>query len=655
MKLIKLLSIAVLCFALPIESFAKQRPTTPIYLTICAPGVNVLVGTPCPPAAQDDSATKIAFVDLINGPNTGMGDGNGDGVIVTVWGNNLDDISTGRQGATGKRVVFIDSTLTERAPYVYYSQNADGTTPGGPANLYESHGFDEIAISIPSTAATGQGLIKIIEADDTESNGIEFTVRAGSILHIKSTGNDSTGTGTFSAPYRTVDAAMDNASDGATFYIHDVDTGSGSTYRAIYVNNNAYNITGSQTAQLGFVAYPGFQPKLIGQQGFQGYLNDGLIASKLDVYSSNYTTTTTPGDQPSGSQINSGGTWGIKGSAFGRIIGNKIGDLTAAQTGSSRDGCATKVQGAIYANAQFRDYTSGLKTLGNEIYNYGCSGTDRLHHTTYFSIRSDGEDLQVEPIEIGYMYLHGNRAKNGLHIYDQDTGCGDYTGTVRIHNNVVVNQGGAGIAVGVSGCSWTNDFVIENNILIDVGLPTDWDNVTSTSGTQIDGNALTLWDSGLNSTVYIRNNTIIGWKRMELTFGGEGCFGVMGSGDGVVGVINNNICVDDSDRPFVYHSESATSNNFSGANNIWYSEVETPSNSAPSWDASAVTTDPLLTITGPLNGSVDTDGDQGDGDFGPSYTIGGGSPAIDGSPTLTPLDIYNVIRSTPNSNMGAVE
>ena len=97
----------------------------------------------------------IAFSDLISGPSTGLGDSVGSGVIVTVWGYNLGST----QGTS--TALFTDSASTERSCEVYYWKNADGLLPGAPANLYESHGMQEVAFSIPASAI-GAGTIRLL-------------------------------------------------------------------------------------------------------------------------------------------------------------------------------------------------------------------------------------------------------------------------------------------------------------------------------------------------------------------------------------------------------------------------------------------------------------------------------------------------------------
>ena len=83
--------------------------------------------------ASHADAPKLNFSDLISGPDTGLNDGQGSGVVVTFWGQQLGDV----QGSSS--ITFIDSSGKSFTPYVYYWKKADGKLPGGPANLYASH------------------------------------------------------------------------------------------------------------------------------------------------------------------------------------------------------------------------------------------------------------------------------------------------------------------------------------------------------------------------------------------------------------------------------------------------------------------------------------------------------------------------------------
>ena len=128
----------------------------------------------------------LNFSDLINGPKSGLGDGLGEGAIVTIWGNNL-----GSSQGTSK-VYFKDSNNSiHEAAHVYYWKNADGQLPGGPSDLYTSHKMQEIAFSIPSAVADGAGKI-YVEVEGVNSTELDFYARSDGIIRfVKAGGVDS--------------------------------------------------------------------------------------------------------------------------------------------------------------------------------------------------------------------------------------------------------------------------------------------------------------------------------------------------------------------------------------------------------------------------------------------------------------------------------
>jgi hypothetical protein len=552
---------------------------------------------------------SLAFSDLISGPDTGLGDGSGSGVIVTVWGQHLGS----SQGDS--TISFTDSEgNTFNNPHVYYWKNADGKTPSGPANLFESHKMQEIAFSIPDSAS-GPGTIKVT-IDGIDSNKLPFTVRSGNIYHVTSSGSDA-GDGSWSKPWLTVDHADDTAPAGSTIYIQDVHSGSKSSARAIYWNKSSSS--SSLAAQFAIIAYPGFHPSFTAQRTVETYKTDALVVSKLDLYASNYVAVTST-DQPTGSTIDGGATYAIETNANGRAVANRIGDIPG--------GCASKTHGAIYGNADFYDKVSNYKIFGNEVYDYGCYGSYKLHHTTYMTIRSAPENLQVVPWEFGYNYLHGNRAKFGIHQFDQDEGCGDFTGPLRIHDNVIIDQASAGISIG-SQCGWSMDAYIENNVLINVGLAADWNGVDPDTAATPELGGINIRDSGLSGTMYIRNNLVYKWSADGSTQTNRSCLSFYGSQSQVSVEFNNNICYTELDLPFLAATTNAVLSKVSGSSNVWYYSKSSPVNAiAPSWDTKQIDTNPLINITG-TNISLSKD-----------------SPVI-GAAEAVPLmkDVYGISRS----------
>jgi len=584
----------------------------PLYALILC----LLVAVSIPASANQP---VLAFSDLISGPDTGLGDGKGSGVIVTVWGTGL-----GSPGS-GSRLLFQDSSGTQHAPHVYYWKNADGRKPSGPANLHESHGMQEIAFSIPDSS-TGRGEI-LVESESARSNSLPFTVRSGQIFHIRSNGSDSN-SGDFESPLRTVGRALETAPSGSTIYIHDVDTGSFANPgpRAIYWRNA--DATSSLNNQYAIVSYPGFQPKAIAQRSVENYRVEGMVVSKLDLYSSNYLSVDSRG-QPTGGRIDSGESYGIQSSKNGRAVANRIGEIPG--------GCSSITSGAIIGNATFGDRVSNFKALGNEIYEYGCNGSSKLHHTTYLSVRSGPKDTQVEPWEWGFNYLHDNKAKFGIHQFDQNEGCGDLTGPLRIYNNVIVNQGGAGISIG-SQCGWSMDSYIENNVLINVGLAAAWDGVDPNTSDGPEGGGISIRDSGLTGTMYIRNNLVF-----KHTMDGHdnrlGCLSFQGSNDSVSVVWENNICVSELGLPFVGAGYSAESklDNVRGSHNIWHYAGSGSAPQVPTWDQNPIVKDPSIEVSG----SRIFFGDQ--------------TPVVDsGTSTGLDRDLYWVLRDS-SPDIGPIE
>lgn len=530
-------------------------------------------------------APRLLFSDLVSGPDSGLGDGLGQGVIVTLWGQNI-----GSERLDSSRVIVKDSSGVEReAAHVYYWKRADGQLPSGPADLFSSHKIQEVAFSIPESS-TGPAEI-VLEVEGVQSNPLPFTIRSGAIFHVMNRGSDSNGIGSFSDPWLTMDKADGEAPAGSTIYIHDVDTGKPGDARAIYWNNG--DAASALDAQFATIAYPGQRPKVVAQRAVENFNTSGWVVSKLDVYASNYLSVDS-NDQPT-EYVGYGATYGIQTTKNGRVVGNRIGDIIG--------GCASGYQAAITGNARAdEDRVSNVKIYGNEIYEYGCKGSSKLHHTTYLSVRSDS-NLTVDPWEWGFNHLWGNKAKFGIHQYDQHTDCGDLSGPISIHDNVIRDQAGAGISIG-SNCSWTMDAFIFNNILIRPGLAAAWDglDVDTSDGPENGGIAIRdSKESGLTGTMFIYNNLIYKPTSdgQSIGVGGRGCLNLNGDGDSVKIQWDNNICVTTPEVPFVGTGFQAGNklDNISGIANVWYAEEVSNSVQIPSWSANSIFENPGLAIS----------------------------------------------------------
>lgn len=433
-----LLAALILCFSAISPALANSPPAKPV----------------------------LAFSDLVNGPATGLGDGLGEGAIVTVWGYHFGE----QQG----QVFFTDSTgQTRPAAHIYYWKKADGKLPGGPANLYDSHRLYEIAFSLPTTTL-GAGKITLQHNDGTSSNSLPFTAISGRIFHIKVNGNNLND-GSFATPwqflngddYRILSAGNGRLTAGDVVYFHGTTERLGeyagkSTRAAIFLRS----INGRADAHVSMVSYPGTQTLVESPTtGIYPYLSSGIIISKFTVKGGlledpNDNSPTVPPKSPSTAQI--------KTSANGRIVANALTDMAGR--------CSNGYAGAITGS---QNNTDNVSILGNEIYEIGCRQTSHFHHTTYMTRRSQTGEPAISAGEFAWNHLRDNMAKYGIHYYDQSnnntTACDQVTGTLRIHNNYIVNQRSVAISVRTAKSStnspcWEIDTDIYNNIILNSGL-----------------------------------------------------------------------------------------------------------------------------------------------------------------------------------------
>ena len=566
---------------------------------------------------------KLNFSDLISGPDTGLDDGKGSGVVVTIWGQGL---GSSRKSST---ITFTDSKgKTSSSAHIYYWKNADGQLPSGPANLFESHKMQEIAFSIPNMAS-GAGTISVT-VNGKETNSLPFTIRSGDIYHVKASGNDSTGNGSFASPWATIVSAIDTVSNpGSTIYVHDnlATVNLIDKVGAIFWDKGV--ASSGVSNQYGIVAFPNSHPSVTGIAGFTNYNAQGQVISKYKAFASECD------EGPNSQPINCNGnqTMVIQASAYGRTVGNTVSD----RPGGCPDAQSSAVNGGTRSG---QDRISGYQMLGNEVYEYGCLGSNRQQHTTYFTIRSAEENLQLPAWHVGWNYLHDNSARNGIHMFDENLGgsiCGSPTGTVVVNDNVVVNQGGAGIHIGVR-CPWVSDFEVYNNVMINTGLATGWNGVDVETSTADERSAITIRDDGLLGTFDIYNNTMIGWGDDVESLAEPGCLVLRGSQDNVDIKWNNNVCITDRDKLFIRFTKSSTglADNVSGSSNVWYAGSSSKNAVKPTWDNSAITSNPLITVTGS------------------KLAVGAGSPLIGRLNNNLSHDIYGNVRQ-PGGEIGAVE
>lgn len=585
--------------------------------TTCGAGWNVGSLPDAP-----DSAPFLAFTDINSGPDTGIGDGVGSGAIVTIWGQNLGST----QG--GSSITFVDSAGVERTGHVYYWKNADGTLPGAPANLYESHNMQEVAFSIPDSAL-GLGSIKITTGSGSDE--LPFTVRAGNIYHA-ATGGSNSNPCTWASPCEYIDGGLNptqsdalgnaNLSAGDIVYSRGVtETGTraescgGGRCIGLFLRS----LPGTESSPISLIAYPyesAFSTITSVNAGVNPFGTDGIVISKYSI-AVGYAD---PVDPPNaGSTVAS--NYHIYTTKHGRSVGNLMTQIDGT--------CFTGWNGALSSGG---DSGTNHKILGNHIKDLGCDNSSRFSHTLYMSIR-DSAAVITQPWEISYNYLDNNNTYMGIHNYDETNGgdCGSFTGTMVIKNNVVVNQRGAGINIGTNDrdapetACWQVDYEITDNVLINTGLgePAE-DGVVTSQAIRVTG------DLG-GSSLVIKNNTFHG-------HGEASSLGVNTDELLTIGYlfsnptidIQNNVFLQTSNLPWLSTTETITT---TGKNSFW-STATASSNSPPAWTTN-ITTDPVLSVTGS------------------KVIVGSGSPLIDaGSTAPQTVDILGKPRGT---TVGAVE
>lgn len=509
----------------------------------------------------------LNFSDLIDGPKSGLNDGLGQGAIVTIWGNNLGST----QG--NSKVYFKDSTETSReAAYVYEWTNATQHA-GHPADLYTYHKMQDIMFSIPSGSADGAGKI-YVEVNSIKSNELDFTVRSGNIYFVKATGNNGN-TGTWNYPWSSPDYYTTNTGGGSALAGSICYVLGGTWTNPLVIGTNG-PLQGTKENPYAIVAYPG-QNVIV---------NSSESYNFASFYSDDWAWTI--------SKFKLTGTCGIAGSVkWGRYIGLEITDHPTLpnipnQTGGFLSGGSNNPSDPAHSI-----HNDGIIAYGIYMHDYAKGNTNSQQHTFYMSNRIG---YSIEPFDIGWCYLKDNQSNHGIHVYDEGI-CGGWTGTCKIHNNVVVGQRGAGIDIG-GGCAqgwgpWNNTFEVYNNTLIDCGRgPAFSTGQCPEIAMGFGGNAFAGFDNaGYDIKVY--NNTIYGWganpgedEGQIPSIGALSLNADFGTFD-----FKNNIIMDTKDKDF-YVDQGVDPTYYS--NNLWYNGGDGSPAGPPSWDTNPITSDPLF-------------------------------------------------------------
>jgi len=316
---------------------------------------------------------RAFFTDLISGPNTGGQ--NGKGAFVTIWGN-------GFGAAQGSSTI---------------------TVGGGAVDNYPVWTSTKITFQLGAAAASGDVVVHVSGKGD--SNALPFTVRAGNIFFVTTSGDDGHD-GSYATPWKTIVHAKKNLQPGDIAYLGDgVSQTTQENYNAaLSMDANDASNSGTASMPKALVAYPGAKVTVGAESGLErGILTPGITGT-FDYWVISQL-------------VLRGETEAIdlEGGAVGwRVVGNDI----SCPNGAGQSGCVTGCDG---------DCTAGLKLFGNVVHDAAANVTSitKYYHGIYF-----GSDH----VELGWNEVRDGKTCRAIQFHDSQ-GPNDFD--LSVHDNLI--------------------------------------------------------------------------------------------------------------------------------------------------------------------------------------------------------------------------
>jgi hypothetical protein len=471
---------------------------------------------------------RIFFSDLESGPNTGGQNNNG--VWVTIWGKGF--------GATqGTSTVTVGTGAV--AGYPLWS---DG----------------KIIFQLGAAAKTGSIVVNVPGIG--ASNALPFTVRAGNIFFVATTGNDAN-TGTFAAPWKTIVKAKNTIAAGDTAYIQDgVAQTSEDTFTAyLSMDNQGASNSGTATAPKALIAFPNATATV----GVAGGLHYGIRTPNIGTDEDFWVI----------SQLHIiGGTQAMDiGGTGWRIIGNDM----QCPGGDDQVGCFEMSGG------------NQVRFYGNEVHNAGINPTSsKFYHAVYFSTDSNH-------VDVGWNHIHDNFTCRALQFHSSplctpSCGTADTTGfnqfDLHVHDNLIHGDNCNGINFATVDPS-KGPVEAYNNVIYNVGRM---------DPLQLGGSFSCIYVAGITNngtpgtgTVEVFNNTVsdCAANNSANASGSRGAFGVGGGPATLIMRLRNNIAYQLAGE--IYLDGSKTQ--ITGDKNLWFG-----AGAAPTQTTNNIATDPLF-------------------------------------------------------------
>ena len=474
------------------------------------------------PGPAPIAGLRLFFSDLESGPSS-RGQG-GKGAFVTVWGNGF--------GATRGT-----STVT---------------VGGGAVDSYPIWTPTKIAFQLGSAAATGDIVVHV--AGKGDSNGLPFTVRAGSVYFVTAgAAGDDTHPGTFASPWKTIAYAKDNLAAGDIAYLG---TSAGDTlsqtgtYRynaSLSIDKNDGTNAGTAAMPKALVAYPGASVTVGQVTGVQRGLLIPAITGTFDYWVI--------------AGLNLRGAveaLDFEGTANGwRVIGNDL----SCPNGTGLSGCIVGGDGTT---------PHTLKLYGNVVHDAAASVTSitKYYHGIY---------LASNDLEIAWNEVRDGKTCRAIQFHDS---AGPNLHGISVHDNLIHGTVCDGINFATVDPS-QGTVEAYNNVIYDVGLgPDPADGSSDYAGIYV-ANITNMGSPGSGS-VRIYNNTLYNCGSRKTS-----AAGAIARAAGPVGIqMDDNLVVTLAGESYFSGDTSAVT----GSNNLFFGG----GGSVVSALVGSVTGDPLL-------------------------------------------------------------
>jgi hypothetical protein len=377
--------------------------------------------------------------------------------------------------------------------------------------------------------------------------------QSGSTYYVSKSGSNSN-SGSFTAPWLTIQHAANSVSAGATVYVE----------AGVYTESVTFPASGTASNYITFTSYPG-QTAVIdgtgvsvtGTQGLINIINQSYITvSGFEIR--NYTTSSAS-PTPAGIWVTGSGT-GV------RLLKNLVHNIT---TKSEKNGNAFGI--AVYGTSSTP--ITNLTISGNQVYNLKTGNSESVNvdgNVTYFSVTNnivyDNDNIGIDAIGFeGVGPTGSDQAKYGLIS-------GNTVYNITSYGNPAYGNQYAADGLYCDGCAYT---IFERNTVHNADL-----NMEAASE-----------HKGHNSSyVTIRNNLFYDANAVGISIGGYAS-GVGGSDHVVVvnnSLYNNNVKNQGAEFQIQYHSGSTNifENNivYAGSQNVWVYSYVSGSTATANWN-----------------------------------------------------------------------